>query len=270
MKKIVIKYVSFLLTILLILSLMAGCGKKSVDERNNSITKEEAYNIYYDTIKKFVPELMTTPQECDVYIKTRDEVTFVSEHFVRNTTVKIMSQKVDGKLQYYLLNEFPEANKMNFYYINDGKFYSISSELNKKGNPKEWNSSYIDSFLFPYLNTPLFKLDAIKSFTVNKNGSDTQINFIINGNNMEYGYDQRVMKEIFPSLDDRLDDVKIILTIDEQSVPKTMSTEISMSIFNDSGGLHAKKILNMDFVFNNFDNVAFDLQNVISQHSLDS
>ena len=70
-----------IITLSLLLTIMVGCSKKA------DITKEEAYTIYYDTIKKFVPELMdkTKPPECDVDIKTRDEVTFVTEHFVRNT-----------------------------------------------------------------------------------------------------------------------------------------------------------------------------------------
>ena len=49
-----------------------------------------------------------------------------------------------------------------------------------------------------------------------------------------------------------------------------MSTEISMSIYNDSAKLHAQKILNMNFTFNKLDNVDFDLENVVSQHTLDT
>ena len=46
------KTISFIITLSLLLTIMVGCNKKS------DITKEEAYTIYYDTIKKFVPELM--------------------------------------------------------------------------------------------------------------------------------------------------------------------------------------------------------------------
>lgn len=123
------KTISFIITLSLLLTIMVGCNKKS------DITKEEAYTIYYDTIKKFVPELMdkTNPPECDVDIKTRDEVTFLTEHFVRNTNIKIKSQNVDGKWQYYLLNQFPEANKKNFYVIDNDEFYGMSCALNAKG-----------------------------------------------------------------------------------------------------------------------------------------
>lgn len=270
----------------LILSLLVltvcFCSCKATDNKNDeilppsentmkedSITKEDAYNLYYDTIKKFVPELMTEPQECDVEIKTRDEVTFLSENFVRETSVRIISQNVGGKLQYCLLNKFTEANKINFYCINDDKFYSLSANLKEKGNLNEWNSSYISSFTFPYLNTPLFELDAIKSFAAKKKGSNVEISFVINGSTMEENYPGRVMKEINPTLDDNLDDVKIVLTVDENGVPQSMSTEISMSKFNNDK-LHAKKTLNMDFVFDSLENVDFDLKNIVTQYALNA
>jgi len=268
MKNIVMKKGFLFLIVLLMLTMAVGCSPNSADSENSSMTKEEAYAIYYDTIEKFVPELMTEPQECDVDIQIRDEVTFLTEHFVRNTTVKINAQNVDGKLQYYLLNKFPEANKMNLYCIDDDKFYSISCGLNEKGNLKEQNAAHISSFIFPYLNTPLFKQEAIMSFASEKNGTDVKMTFVIDGSKMEYGYPQRVMKEINPSLNDKLDNINLVLTIDKDGVPKTMSAEISMSLFNDAGGLHAKKTLNMDYVFKKFDNVDFDLQDVISQYTV--
>lgn len=269
------KTISFIITLSLLLTIMVGCNKKS------DITKEEAYTIYYDTIKKFVPELMdkTNPPECDVDIKTRDEVTFLTEHFVRNTNIKIKSQNVDGKWQYYLLNQFPEANKKNFYVIDNDEFYGMSCALNEKGTLnleakeilEERNSSYINHVIFSYLNTPLFPQDAISSFETEKKNSDTEIIFIVKGDGTYYGYGYRVMKEILPNLqEDKLDDIKIVLTIDEEGVPKIMSTEISMSIYNDSAKLHAQKILNMNFTFNKLDNVDFDLENVVSQHTLDT
>ncbi len=249
--------------------MIVGCAKNNDD--NNIITKEEAYTIYYNTIKMFVPELIdkTEPPECDVDITIRDEVTFLSEHFVRNTNIKIKSQNIDGKWQYYLLNQFPEANKMDFYGIDNDKFYSISCELNKKGALKELHSSNINSFIFPYLNTPLFPQDSISSFEAKKKNSDTEVTFIVKGDGMDYGYDYRVMKEILPNIqEDKLDDVKIILTIDKARIPKTMSTEISMSILNkNTGNLHAKKTLNMDFIFNKLDNVNFVLKNVVSKYT---
>ena len=250
----------------LVLSVV-GCNQNVSHTEETSITKEEAYALYYNTISKFVPELMKEPQECDIDITARDEVTFANEHFSRNTTVKIKSQVIDDKLQYYLLNEFPEANKINFYCIDDNKFYTMSSKSNEKGTLKEWNTTYIRSFLFPYLNTPLFPLEAISSFTVKSNGSDTEATFIINGDNMEFGFGYRVMEEILPSIDDTLDSVKIIFTVDKDGVPKTMSTEMSMSLLNDNNDVYAKKTLNMDFMFNNLDNVDYDLQSVISQYA---
>lgn len=264
LKKNVIKIVSFLF---ILLTMMVGCNNKKADEKSQPITKEEAYTIYYNTIKKFVPELMTDPQECDVEIKTRDEVTFLTEHFVRNTNVKIMSQNSDGKLQYYLLNEFPEANKMDFYCINNNRFYNVSCKINEKGNLEEWGTSHIPSFTFQYLNTPLFKLESISSFESIKKNSDIEVTFIVEGNSMDEGYGYRVMQEILPNVQkDKLDDVKIVLTMDKYKVAKTMSTEISMSKFYDNGELQSKKTLNMDFVFNKLDNVDFDLEKVVSQY----
>lgn len=258
------KTLALIMTLLLTLTLFSGCGKKG-------LTQEEAYKIYYDTIEKFVPEIMTEPQECDVEITTRDEVTYLSEHFVRNLYTKIQSQNVDGKLQYYMLGEFPEANHWDFDCINGDKFYSIySTEYNRKGTLKEWNIEMMPSFLFVSLNTPFFKEDAIKSFEVEQKGTDTVATFVIDGTKMEEGYDKRVMKEISPRVEDKLDDVIIVLTIDENGTPKTMSTKISMSIFNSSGKLHAQKTLNMDFVFNKLDNVDFDLKEVASKYAEDA
>ena len=270
MKNTVIKSFSILMVILLILTTLIGCSKRNVDSEKSVITKEEAYILYYNLIEKFVPELMTAPQECDVDIETRDEVTYLDVHFVRNTKVKIESQNFDGKLQYYLLNEFGEANKYNFYCINDDKFYSISANLNELGNIKEYPFSKISTYLFTYLNTPLFEQDAIISVTSENKGSNAEITLTIDGSKMEYGYAQKVMKEINADYDDNLDDVKIVLTIDDNSTPKAMSTEISMSILNDEGELAAKKTLNMQFTFNKFDNVNFNVQEVISRYAADS
>jgi hypothetical protein len=170
-----------------------------------------------------------------------------------------------------LLNQFPEANKKDFYVIDNNKFYSTSCALNAKGTLVEQNSSYIDNFIFPYLNTPLFPQEAISSFKTKKKNSDIEVTFIIKGDRTDYGYGYRVMREILPNLEeDKLDEVKIILTIDETGVAKTMSTEISMSIYKDSGKLHSQKILNMDFTFNKFDDVDFVLEDVVSQHTLDT
>lgn len=60
--------------------------------------------------------------------------------------VKIQSQVVDGKLQYYLLNQFPEADRMNFYCINDDRFYSIDCRLNEKGKLVEYPYPRIGTF----------------------------------------------------------------------------------------------------------------------------
>ena len=130
------KKLCLLLAIIIVFSSsIIGCSQETIDSEEQLITKEEAYNIYYDTIKKFVPELIdkTDIPECDVDIKAREEVTFLTEHFVRNTNIKIKSQNVDGKWQYYLLNQFPEANKKNFYVIDNDEFYGMSCALNAKG-----------------------------------------------------------------------------------------------------------------------------------------
>ena len=212
---------------------------------------------------------MESPQECDVDITTRDEVTYLTEHFVRNTTTKIQSQNVDGKLQYFLLHKFPEADKQSVYCIDGEKAYGISSKLNGKGKKEEWSYSIINSSIFSLLNTPLFQQESIKSFNAEKKNRIITITFVVDGANMDYGFSQRVMHEIMPDILDVLDDVTIVLTIDEAGVPKTMSTELSMSIWNDqSGELHAKKTLNMDFVFNKLDNVDFDLQQLLAEHSI--
>ena len=257
------KTLSIALVVLVIFSMLTGCNGK------NLTTKEDAYNIYYDTIKKFVPELITTPKECDIEIEVCEEVTFLDTHFVRNTTKKIKSQNVSGKLEYYLLSEFPQANTKNFYCINGDKSYTLSCDLDKKGTLVEQPFHNVSDFLFGQLNTPLFKPDAIKSFSTEEKNSNVEISFVIDGSKMEEGYSQRVMAEISPRFEDKLDDVKIVLTIDKNGIPKTMSTEISMSMLNDSGNLYAQKILNMDFTFNKLDNVDFDIQEIISQHALD-
>ena len=247
-----------------------GCNNTA---DNNLITKEEAYNIYYNTIKMFVPKLMDKNDwpECDIDITTCDEVTFLTEHFIRNTSVKVQSQNVDGKGQYYLLNEFPEANKMNFYCIDNDKFYNISCALNSKGTLQEYNSSNIDSFLFTYLNTPLFPQEAISSFKAKKKDSDIEVTFIVKGDSTDYGYGYKVMREILPNIqEDKLDDIKIVLTIDKDGVAKTMFTEISMTILKDNGDIHAQKTLNMEYTFNKFDNVAFNLENIVSQYTADT
>ena len=157
---------------------------------------------------------------------------------------------------------------MSFYCIDDNKFYVISSaKLNEKGTLVERNIQMMPSYLFAYLNTPFFKEDAIKSFEVEQKDADTVISFIVDGTKMEEGYDTRVMAEIGPSIEDELDDVEIILTLDENNTPKTMSTKISMSMFNNSGKLHAQKTLNMNFVFNKLDNVDYDLKDIASKYA---
>ena len=87
------KWLSFILVAVLLLCLTACDDKKATDANKGApvVTQEEAYNLYYDTIRKFVPELMQSPQECDVDITTRDEVMYLTEHFVRNTTIKVQS-----------------------------------------------------------------------------------------------------------------------------------------------------------------------------------
>ncbi len=258
--------------IVALLFCLTACDDKTATDANKGapvITQEEAYNLYYDTIRKFVPELMQSPQESDVDITTRDEVTYLTEHFVRNTTIKVQSQNSDGKLQYFLLDKFPEADKQSVYCIEGEKAYGISSTLNGKGEMEEWSYSIINSSIFSLLNTPLFEQEAIKSFEAEENNGTVKMTFVVDGANMEYGFPQRVMREIIPDIYDVLDDVTIMLTTDEAGVPKTMSTELSMSIWNDqSGELHAKKTLNMDFVFNKLDNVDFDLQQLLAQHTL--
>ena len=67
-----------------------------------------------------------------------------------------------------------------------------------------------------------------------------------------------------------MDDIKIVLTIDKDGVAKTMFTEISMTILKDNGDIHAQKTLNMEYTFNKFDNVAFNLENIVSQYTADT
>lgn len=249
----------------MLLSLVA-CGEQK-DTDAPAITQETAYNLYYDTIRKFVPELMPSPQECDVEITTRDEVTYLTEHFVRNHTSKIQAQNVDGKLQYVLLNQFPEAIKQSIYCIDGEKAYGMSSKLNGKGEWEEWSYSIINSSIFQLLNTPLFGQEAIKSFAAEVKDGTTTMTFVVDGANMEYPFSQRVMWEIKPDIYDVLDDVTIVLTADESGVPKTMSTELSMSIWYDqSDELRAKKTLNMDFVFNKLGDVDFDLEQLMDDY----
>ena len=158
------KSICFLLIFCILSSLsLVGCNSDSVGENTPSstestppgseevlISEEDAYNKYYDLIERFVPELMKAPQECDVDITIRDEVTFLTEHFERNTNVKIKSQVVDGKLQYYLVNQFPAAGKMNFYCINDDKFYGVSCGLNEAGRISFFLHRKFFAYLFEY------------------------------------------------------------------------------------------------------------------------
>lgn len=262
MKKTAFKALSLLLIFILTFSALSGCSKGKTSQK-------QAYKIYYSTIKKIVPELMNKPQECDVDIITRDEVTFLGSHFVRNMSANIKSQKVKGKLQYCLLNKSPEANITTLYCIKDNKFYTVSTQLNgnSKSTLKEQNSSYIDSVLFTYLNTPLFKEDAIKSFTAEKKGKNTELTLIVDGAKTEEKFAQRVMKEILAGADDKLEDVKIILTVGKDGTPKKMSTELSMTKLHNNGDLYAKKTLNMDFVFNKLKDVDFDLEKEVSKYA---
>ncbi len=255
----------FFLVLSFLLVLSVGCDKNEPP----SITSEEAYAIYYDTISRFVPELMTEPQECDINVTTRHEVTFLTEHFVRNLHQEIKSQNVDGKLQYYLWNEFPDANQLDLYFIDGDKFCSINCPLNGRGDLKEWGASKIPALLFPHLNTPLFQHDAIKSFTAEYSGSDTVLSFVIDGGNMDNNFHMRVMREISPTFNDKLDDVTIVLTIDQNGTPKSMSTHLSMSKLRSDGSIFSQKIIDMDFVFNKFESVDFDLQKIVSLHSSD-
>lgn len=264
MKTTAVRYASFFLCLCLVVTAAAGCGKKS------TVSKEEAYQIYNDLIQKFVPEFMTEPQECDVDITTRDEVTFVTEHFVRELNVKIQSQVVDGKLQYYLLSEFPAADKMDFYCINDDKLHAISCGLNQKGKLEEWRFSMREALLTGHLNIPAFSQEAIKDFKAEKIGSDIVMTFMLSGPEMPEGFAQRVMQEISPRQNEYLDDVTIVLTTDKNRNPKTMSTRISICILNEVGGIHAQKTLDMQFVFNKLDNVDFDLRQIISQYALET
>ena len=216
---------------------------------------------------------MTEPGECDVDIKTHEDVTYLNENFVRNTSVKIKSQNVDDKLQYCLLNQFPDANKMDFYCINDEKFYVASSfEFNGKGKLEERSyTRHMPIMLVIYLNSPLFEEEAITSLTSQKKGDNLEISFVVDGSNMKEGYPQKLMREIEPTLLEVLDDVQIVLTLDKNGVPKTMSTELSMTkYYLNSDKIQAKKVVNSDFTFNKLDDVNFDFQEVVSTYISDS
>jgi len=75
------------------------------------------------------------------------------------------------------------------------------------------------------------------------------------------------MKEILAGADDKLEDVKIILTVGKDGTPKKMSTELSMTKLHNNGDLYAKKTLNMDFVFNKLKDVDFDLEKEVSKYA---
>lgn len=252
------------------ITVTVGDKKPDSNVEKVAITQQEAYDIYYETIKKFTPELMDEPQECDVEIKTRHEVTYSEIHFVRYITDKVESQNVDGKLEFYYLSQFPDANKKSFYYIYDDKFYGVTScRLNQKGELTEYDFSRMPNILLGYFNTPQFEQEAIKFVSAKKDGSDTKLTFVVDGSMVPRRYTALVMFEISPDfIFDKLDDVKIVLTLDENGVAKTMSAQVSMHcIAYTNGNMYASKELDIEYVFNQFDNVDFDLQEVVSQHA---
>ena len=249
--------------------ILAGCSDHNADRPSdqNEMTQDTAYNIYCDLIKRFVPELMASPQQCEVEIKTRDEVTYSTIHFVRNTTAQIQSQDLGGKLQYCLLSKFPEANQTSLYCLDGDEALSISCELNGRGPVRRYSYSLINASIFYHINTPVFQQDAIKSFSSEKKGSDIEATFIVSGSKVGADFAQRVMAEILPRYGDLLDDIQIVLTIDENGVPKAMSLRLSMSLFNKDGSLLSQKTLQTDFTFKKFDDVGFDLQNIVANYT---
>ena len=264
------KTAALLLCFTLILVAFTGCNKKDSDKIDPSITKHAAYNLYYDTIKRFVPELMNTPQQCDVDVTCHEDVTFLTEHFVRDSSVKVKSQIVDDKVQYCLLSDYPAANNREFYCIDNDKLYTITCGLDKKGDLVEWDNSHISSFIFPYLITPLFGEEAILSFNALEKDHYMELSFTVNGAEMEYGYSRKAMVEINPGIDEDLDIVEIVLTVDEYGTQKNMSTKLSMTRLKNEGDVLAKKTIDMDYVFNAFDNISFDLGEIIAQYSDDT
>lgn len=115
--------------------------------------------------------------------------------------------------------------------------------------------------------TPLFGEEAILSFNALEKDHYMELSFTVNGAEMEYGYSRKAMVEINPGIDEDLDIVEIVLTVDEYGTPKNMSTKLSMTRLKNEGDVLAKKTIDMDYVFNAFDNIS--LQAALRWHHKD-
>ena len=91
--------------------------------------------------------------------------------------------------------------------------------------------------------TPLFGEEAILSFNALEKDHYMELSFTVNGAEMEYGYSRKAMVEINPGIDEDLDIVEIVLTVDEYGTPKNMSTKLSMTRLKNEGDVLAKKTI---------------------------
>ena len=268
MKKI-FRAIALLLTVSLATCVFSGCDKQPAAP---SFTKETAYALYCNTIQAFVPEQMTTPRGCDVDLKIHDDVTYSSEHFVRDITNKVQTQVVSGGSEFYVLSDFPDANARNFCCIRNGRCFSTAKNfgMDKKGELKELSNEDTPRTLISYLPIPSFDQDAIKSFVAETNDTDTEtkITFTVDGTRMEILYMMRLMREISPDNLDCLDDIKITLTVGQDGKPTTMTLWQSLTRLQVTNGkVLAQKTLETECIFNEWDTVSFDLDEIAAQYT---
>lgn len=267
MKKMVFKIFCCFMVLILALTVLSGCNAKK-------ITKSEAYNIYYDTIKTFLPELMdkSNPLESDVDITVREEFFWVSDWWTKNKSINIQSQNVDGKLQYFLVEKDLDKNICYANVIKNDEYLRLSNNPDSiaKGDAFTYTADGMNDKLLVKINTPLFPRDAISSFKAKKQGSDTVLTFKIKGDKTDPDFGHRVMIEITPERGtDQLDDITLVLTIDENGVPKTMFVEMSMHIFRDDmeDVLFEARKVRADYTFNKLKDVDFDIDNLIAEYA---
>ena len=253
-----IKIISFLIIVSIIISSLCSCNI-------SKISQEEAYKIYCDTIKKMLPDLMTSPQECDVTYNARVEYHMGYDAWIQRVNGNVKSQNNNGKLQYYIMKEKVKANLIDVYCINNDKGYrSIDQKINE-GTLKSEALGYVDSYVYQTFCLPRFQEYAILSYSAKKKGNDTELTFVVNGLDMDDNFGMIVMQDITATSTDPLDDVKIVLVIGKDGTPKTMSTSISMTKHhNKTGEVTASKKINMEFEFNKLDDVDFDFEKELS------
>ena len=245
-----------------------GTEPATTDEAQPLITQDEAYNIYYDLIRKMIPEKMTEPQECDAdwIIHSVYSSPIYGDPWIGDQTAKMQSKNVDGKLQFYLIRENSENGAYYFGYINGDQYYQVD-DIGKRVPPRESSSWLFHLSMIISFYAPPFEQHAIRSFTTEKKDADTVLTFIVDGSALEAKYRKDLMADWVYSYEISAEEISIVLTVDESKTPKTMTTHLSLKSFTPRGELYSAKIVDTEYTFNRFQNVEFDLDDVVSRFS---